>query len=227
MDIPGIWLRDVVMDPYKLRLGTLNGFRRTVNGKIVDFLKTTSDDEYPSYLISEITDLEGNLVMCERDLPKRIRCSVFVYPKKKNLSEFSEFISSWGRHASEMDLCKTLRLVRSVFIKTKAMNIHYKDLLHADTCLISAIVSTKPLSLLETYMDELNQFFLEAYSLELQCSRPLRECCFCGVFSEDRMKRCACRKGYYYCSKDCQRKDWRRGHRRICAAAPGREKKQK
>jgi hypothetical protein len=42
-----------------------------------------------------------------------------------------------------------------------------------------------------------------------------RICAACGAVTASA-RRCACLSGVYYCSKDCQRRDWRE-HRRICA----------
>ncbi|KAJ7612582.1 hypothetical protein FB45DRAFT_1117059 [Roridomyces roridus] len=38
------------------------------------------------------------------------------------------------------------------------------------------------------------------------------------VSANGDLKRCSCCESVYYCSADCQRLDWRRGHRKTCAA---------
>ncbi|KAJ7605635.1 hypothetical protein FB45DRAFT_1069186 [Roridomyces roridus] len=71
--------------------------------------------------------------------------------------------------------------------------------------------------------------FMEVYNLFLSMvaahdSRdrvPMRACdnVECDLVSvKGDLKRCACCESVYYCSTDCQRLDWMRGHRKTCAA---------
>lgn len=40
-------------------------------------------------------------------------------------------------------------------------------------------------------------------------------CSFCGQWSTNLLK-CGRCKGVFYCSRDCQRGDWKEGHREHC-----------
>ncbi|XP_056009561.1 uncharacterized protein LOC125680749 isoform X2 [Ostrea edulis] len=46
------------------------------------------------------------------------------------------------------------------------------------------------------------------------------ECSFCGLRSPD-LQRCSRCKGEWYCSRDCQRKHWKGGHKTTCLTGTG------
>ena len=48
-----------------------------------------------------------------------------------------------------------------------------------------------------------------------------RACVACKEMKMGKQKRCPCRKGFYYCSKECQREHWNREHKHVCEFVHG------
>ena len=112
---------------------------------------------------------------------------------------------------------KERRLSRKLFVFEKCLHAHEQDLAHITDNLIDAIVgSPAVLELPRKFTDLLRAM----YDIEsIPNDELLHECSFCKAISEAKMKQCACKRGFRYCSTQCQRQDWRAGHRLVCSQA--------
>ena len=212
----GVWLSNVVVDRSRLDLGVMCLYKNEQNGGLVEYFKTQTDDGSPQYLLANIFNMKGDRLDLRSEIPERFRCCILASPQKRNMSEDTGFIRAWPEYADSIGLSLMRRLDRKIYMKAKVALAHVFDWEHIQLSVVNAIVSDRPMSLQKDYTSEYTAYLEQEYRLELSCTRPIRQCCSCGMMSEERMKRCACRNGFYYCSKQCQKSNWAY-HRTVCS----------
>ena len=144
--------------------------------------------------------------------------TVFIAMKRKDVQKDRDaFIAYWAQFSKENTqdpIFSKFRLDRRFFNTMRVGYTFMEETKHILHCFWPGIVS--PNITVENLKTLFSQLIVGMYSLDTCIARPIRECVCCKRWSEDRMRRCPC--GSYYCSKDCQRRDWRAGHKAICDA---------
>ena len=84
----------------------------------------------------------------------------------------------------------------------------YNQIWQGDDC-ISETLCAKPE----------DAWFTREYETESIAAAEYKKCDHCGVAETDRLKhnRCSRCKKVWYCGRECQMQDWKKGHKNVCA----------
>ena len=213
-----ILLPNLVINTKKLNTGPLVGYTDKTNDDGCApkcTLKSEDENSFPHYFFYDLKHLNGTPVILGNKLPAMMKCDLAINMKKRELASISDdfhrdFSTDWGLYATETQMD---RLDRQKFIHAKVIELYAEDWKKIEEHLSYALMPEQ-MHFIAKYADDVSKFIDNVYADEISHHRPIRECSFCGFLSEQQMKRCACRDGFYYCSRKCQAKDWK--HKNVC-----------
>jgi hypothetical protein len=200
-----------------LNIGPLSYTEQKNNeGRALKWALRSEDGHFPQYFFYDLKHLIGAPVILETDRPAWMKCNLTICMKKRELDDDSisddfhrDFSMYWESNAS-------VRLDRNDFIHAKVSKLYAEDWKKIGEYLSFATIMPERMHFINKYADEVSKFIDNVYADEISHHRPIRNCSFCGFLSEQRMKRCACGDGFYYCSRKCHAMDWKRGHKNVC-----------
>jgi hypothetical protein len=212
-----IRLVDLVINTRFLNIGPLSYAEQVHDDRrALKWTLKSEDGPFPQYFFHDLKHLNGAPLILGSELPVMVRCNLTISMKKRELDDDSisddfhrDFSMYWESNAS-------VRLDRHDFIRAKVSKLYAEDWKKIEEYLSFATLMPERMNFVAKYADDISKFIDNVYADEILHHRPIRECSFCGFMSEQRMKRCACRDGAYYCSRKCQARDWKRGHKNVC-----------
>ncbi len=139
--------------------------------------------------------------------------TIEINAHRENLVKQSKTNSSTEKLLSKMwkEDAYTNKLNRMEFVKRFAYFMSMESMEHFMENLTFAITNlgedfaSRVINRLEQSVDE--------ETLEYDLSKPLAVCSQCNLHTVRKLKQCPCKRGIYFCSKECQKLHWKAGHK--------------